>query len=132
QHLVNDLWKPKLEALGITPVVFTYRQDDGLSTVPQVSQQLQSAVLQFRSQQVDHVMFTPDGGNATLLFSEVAENQGYRPRYAMNSDNLPELWYQVPPAQRPGALNISFSLLDLTGEDNSPQIASLPPNATRT
>ena len=50
-----------------------------------IASEFQSAVLKFKAAGVDHVMVTPDNGDAAIFFTQVAESQGYRPRYAMTT-----------------------------------------------
>lgn len=132
QRLVDQIWKPKLAALGITPVVFTFKMIGGYSDVSSVTSQMGSAVLQFRGQGVDHVMMTPDGGDATIFFTQVASNQKYYPRYAMTSQNTPAVWGTEPADQRPNAIAISSSTFDLGQNPDAQEVASLPPSQART
>lgn len=132
QRLVDQIWKPKLAALGITPVVFTFKMIAGYSDVSSVTSQMGSAVLQFRGQGVDHVMMTPDGGDATIFFTQVASNQKYYPRYALTSQNTPAVWGSEPADQRPNAVDISSTTFDLGQNPDQQQVASLPPSPART
>lgn len=64
--------------------------------------QMSSAVLRFRQQDVDRVMFVSQGAEANLAFafSTVAEQQGWRPGYALSSVAAPEaLALNVPEGQ---------------------------------
>lgn len=60
---------------------------------------VQSAVLRFRSDGVTHAMFLAHG--MSFMFMTVAEQQGYRPAYALSSVDEAALLLQgtVPPAQ---------------------------------
>jgi hypothetical protein len=131
QYLVERLWKPRLAARGITPVVFTYRLVQSVSDNSSIASQFSSAVLRFRSANVDRVLVTPDNGDATIFFTQVAESQGYRPRYALNSATAPAGWPSVPAGQRRDALNISFSLVDLGGSPDGRELASNPASPGR-
>ena len=133
EYLVDKLWKPALAAMGITPVVFTYSAIESYHDVASVSQAFGSAVLQFKSAGVDHVMMTPDGGNATVFFTQVAESQNFHPRYALNSYDAAVAWNTEPSGQLSGAMDVSFNVVDLA--NNPPtdrQIDTNPPSATRT
>jgi ABC-type branched-subunit amino acid transport system substrate-binding protein len=131
QYLVNQLWRPQLAARGINPVVFTYPLVQNVSDNSSIASEFSSAVLQFKAAGVDHVMVTPDNGDATIFFTQVAESQGYRPRYALNSADAPAAWSGVPQGQRANALNISFQLQDLGGTPDPGEIATNPASAAR-
>ncbi|MHB8463989.1 MAG: ABC transporter substrate-binding protein [Acidimicrobiales bacterium] len=132
QYLVNNIWKPKLAALGITPVVFAFTQIEGFSDVSNATSQFSSAVLRFKAAQVDHVMATPDAGDTEIFFTQVAQSQNYHPRYAFSTANAPAAWSTEPAGQRPGALNISYSLLDLgLSNPSARQMATNPASPAR-
>lgn len=131
QRLVEQIWKPKLAALGITPVVFTFKMITGYSDVSSVTSQFNSAVLQFRSQGVTHVMSTPDAGDMAIFFTQVASSQNYRPRYALNSLSGAVVWPTEPADQRPGAVAISFTSFDLGTAPDPAQLASNPASKAR-
>jgi hypothetical protein len=133
QHVVNDLWKPKLAALGINPVVFTYTQVQSNADVSRDSAQWQSAILQFKAAGVNRVLFTPDEGVGGLFFTQVADSQGFRPRYGLSTYNAPGTWSGEPAGQRPGAVAWTFSVGDLGTTPSPAQLASNPasPNRTR-
>ena len=83
----------------------------------------QSAALRFRSNGVTHVFLVENNGT---LFARFAENQNYRPRYAVSSANQVQGWYAsgaVPAAQLTGATGIGwFPTYDLpTPEDYAPR-----------
>lgn len=81
--------EPALAALGhqVEDVAYV-RQPDSFTDVSDMSAEIQSAVLQFNSQGIQHVLIQ-DAGNAllTLLFMTSAENQSYRPRYGLTTNN---------------------------------------------
>jgi hypothetical protein len=129
QHLVNDIWKPRLAALGYpNPMVFTFTQLKSYAAIGDTQAQFSSAVLQFKTAGIDHVIATPDSGNTTLFFPQQAESQGYHPRYAFTSVNYPELMKNVPAAQSVGAVSVSFLIADA---ENAGQMATNTPNASR-
>lgn len=94
--------KPALATLGHEFVEEAYvRQPSSFSDVSDMSAEVQSAVLRFRSQGIEHVMIQ-DLGNAilTLLFLNSAESQSYRPRYGLTTNNGGQLLVgTVPEAQ---------------------------------
>ncbi|MEY2434443.1 MAG: hypothetical protein QOC92_4168 [Acidimicrobiaceae bacterium] len=130
QHLVNDIWMPRLAALGYpNPEVFTFTQLKSYAAIGDTQAQFSSAVLQFKLHGIDHVIVTPDSGNVTLFFPQQAESQNYRPRYAFTSVNYPALMSNVPPAQAERSMNVSFLITDA---ENPDQMKTNPPNANRT
>ncbi len=129
--LVNNVWKPRLAALGINPVVFTFHQIESYSDVAGVTSQLSAAVLQFKAAGVDHVMSTPDNGDAVIFFTQVADSQGFHPRYALTTAAVPSAWGTEPASQRPNALTVSYSIGDLGAVDDDREVASNPPNDAR-
>jgi ABC-type branched-subunit amino acid transport system substrate-binding protein len=64
------------------PVADTFGYHSDLS---RISSEMQSAVLQFRSNGVTHLLIEESDG--VLFFLPAAENQGYRPRYGFTSLN---------------------------------------------
>ncbi|MHB8463914.1 MAG: ABC transporter substrate-binding protein [Acidimicrobiales bacterium] len=131
QHLVNALWKPELEAMGITPVVFTYRVIENVSDNSATTSEFSSAVLQFKSRGIDHVLVTPDNGDVGIFFTQVAQSQDYHPRYAMTSASALGAWSTEPAGQRANALAVSWTPYDLGIAPDPRQVATLTPNATR-
>jgi hypothetical protein len=97
---VLKVYDKALAKIGQKPVVFRY--------APNGSQQqtdFQSAVLQFRSAGVTHVL--SDGVNISLFMIQ-ASSQTYRPRYALTSYSAPQPFVQTlaPEDQLKGALGI--------------------------
>ena len=134
QHVVNDLWVPRLAAMGIKPTVFTFHKVQSYSEVGSTGTQFQSAVLQFKTAGIDHVIFGPDADDAGILFTQEASSQQYSPRYAMSTQNssMPG-WSTTSANQRPGAVGISYLATDLgIAGSTSPAMASNPPTANRT
>ena len=88
--------------------------------------EMQNAILAFKTQGITHVIIVDEKGVLTLLATAAAENQNYRPRYGMNSQNgLTVIAGQVPPGQLNGAVGIGwFPQLDVPARE-------IPPNASR-
>jgi hypothetical protein len=130
QHLVNDIWKPRLAALGYpNPTVFTFTQLKSYAAIGDTQAQFSSAVLRFKALGIDHLIATPDSGNVTLFFPQQAESQNYHPRYAFTSVNYPELMKNVPADQAARSMSVSFLIADA---ENAGQMATNPPNPSRT
>jgi hypothetical protein len=118
--LVNNVWVPALKAMGITPVVFTYSQIEGYSDVTSTTDQFNSAVLQFKEAGVNRVIPTPDGGDTTVFFTQLAASQAFDPEYAQNGLSGVQEWSTVPASQQPGAVAISYDVSD-TATTTGPQ-----------
>jgi hypothetical protein len=91
----------------------------------------QAAVLQLRSDGVTHVFST----DALLFgFMQNAESQGYRPRYAINSINLPNLFLAAtaPAAQLRGAAGVGWAPQLDVDERHDPSPALIPGKRTCT
>ncbi|MCW2544578.1 MAG: hypothetical protein JWM40_2130 [Frankiales bacterium] len=100
---VLKVYEKALAAIGQKPVVFRY--------APSGTQQqtdFQSAVLQFRSAGVTHVL--SDGANISLFMLQ-ASTQTYRPRYAISSYSAPQPFVETlaPKDQLRGAVGIGSS-----------------------
>ncbi len=116
---------PALRQAGV-PLTSTFRtqcfqsiQDFGTQT-----SQMSSAVLQFRQDGVDRVMVVSAGAEANIVFafSEVAENQGYRPGYALSTVAIPiALQLNAPPQQMQNMRGVGWiPVLDTTEKAQAP------------
>lgn len=96
---IVDLLRKRVEAAG-APGVEVYSFKEGA--------EMSSAVLQFRGRGVTHVIST-DG--ALLGFMLAAEDQGYRPRYALSSFLTPAALLEgtAPPRQLIGSIGAGWS-----------------------
>ena len=96
---IVDLLRTRIEAAG-APGVEVYSFKDGA--------EMSSAVLQFRGRGVTHVLST-DG--ALLGFMLAAEDQGYRPRYALSSFLTPAALLEgtAPQRQLVGSIGAGWS-----------------------
>jgi len=126
--LVNNVWVPALKALGFDPVVFTYTEIEGYSDVTSATDQMNSAVLQFKQDGVNRIILPPDGADAVVFFTQLAASQGYEPEYAENNLSGDQEWSTVPASEQPGAVDVSYSLAN-TLSSTGPQPA---PSAART
>jgi ABC-type branched-subunit amino acid transport system substrate-binding protein len=133
QRLFNDLWKPELVALHIPVSSFTYTQINSFEQAGGTVSQFSSAVLQFKGAGVNHVVFTPDGGDGLIFFTAAAESQGYRPRYALTTGSTPAGMSDAAGGQGTGALAVSWQVSDLLNLNAPPSsFPAVPPNAART
>lgn len=77
-------WDPLVKKLGLTEAARqTITCPDGAAQGSTTVQQIQAAVLKFRSAGVDRV-YAASG--ALLFFTQTAENQGYHPGYILDSN----------------------------------------------
>lgn len=96
RRAIADGYRPALARLGFKPASVRYvtvpQSEAGLSDS---SASVNSAVLEFRSEGVDHVMILDGpagwfgGTGLTLLFLRSAGSQGYHPKYGFNQTNSP-------------------------------------------
>lgn len=124
-HAVDDVLVPALRRLGFGPtpdnivrVADVRRQQEVGAVAPAVS----SAVLRFRSSGVTHVLIFEHNAIATLLFTNNADSQGYRPRYGVTTGNgVQALLDQgaYPRGQLNGIVGIGwFPSIDITPAEN--------------
>ena len=133
ERLVRDLWKPELAALHIPVSQFSYKGIDGFQQAGGTSSQFASAVLQFKNAGVNHVLFTPDGGDGLIFFTAAAEGQGFRPRYALTTGSTPAGMSNAPAEQAKGAMAVSWQVNDLLNLNAPPSaFPAVPPNSSRT
>jgi hypothetical protein len=127
QQLVNNIWKPALAQLGIkNPTVFTYFQCHSVSDCATTTSDFSSAVLKFRQAGVDHVLFTPDGGDAVFFFFQVAHSQKYYPRYGMTTASGPSLFNTEPKDEQGDAMAVSWYAADVY--PNLPAVLTAAPD----
>jgi hypothetical protein len=83
-----------------------------------------SEVLQFKAAGVTHVLNLPPVEADMGLFEENAQQQGYHPRYALSSFNLPASLETnaslAPPKQQVGSIGIGWQSLDDTDAAHDP------------
>jgi ABC-type branched-subunit amino acid transport system substrate-binding protein len=108
------------------PLASTFRTQcfQSIQDFGQQTSQMSSAVLQFRRASVDRVIVVSAGAeaNITFAFSEVAENQGYRPGYALTSVAIPvALQLNAPAQQMENMRGVGWlPILDSTDRAQSP------------
>jgi hypothetical protein len=72
--------------------------------------QIANAIVRLRRAGATHVLFVPSGGAVPFIFMNEAEGQGYRPRYAMTTLDIPYFVNdQATPSQLHGALAVGWS-----------------------
>lgn len=84
QSIVPGLSRKGLK-LGTEPAYLTRPRT--LDQYSAAAADARNAVLRFSARGITHVMILDFGAIATILFTQSAENQGYRPRYGLNSQS---------------------------------------------
>jgi hypothetical protein len=107
----RELLRPRLAARGINVVEeVAVRQPPSAAAAGDTAAQLASGILRFRGQAVSHVVFVPTGGAVPFIFMSEAEGQGFRPRYAINSLDIPYFVSdQAPAGQLANAMAVGWS-----------------------
>lgn len=83
---------------------------NGVADFGSMSAELGNAVIRLRSRGVDRVLFVEFGGIIPFFFMPEAESQGYRPRYGLQSLNVPvNLEANVPSEQLRGSVGVGWS-----------------------
>jgi ABC-type branched-subunit amino acid transport system substrate-binding protein len=126
RNAADKVLVPGLRNLGYAPangdvirIPYPTRNTDlGASTAA-----VSSAVLKLNSSGVSHVFLLDATGVLTLLFSQEAETQGYKPRYGSNTQNG---WQaladagSVPAGQLPGVVGIGWlPSIDVPATENT-------------
>jgi hypothetical protein len=86
----DQVWVPQARRLGLKLSMAQSECSNGTGTLGNETSQIQNAVLRFRTESVTSVGFvSPREGFLAVLFSQGAEQQGYRPQYLFTSVALP-------------------------------------------
>jgi hypothetical protein len=86
KHLINDVWKPRLAARGITIAAdYVAHGATGFADLSTTSRDCQSAVLKFRNARVDHVLWALSGRGNRFVCDPIFDAQKYYPRQAFTS-----------------------------------------------
>jgi hypothetical protein len=107
---VDKVIRPRFAAHGVAIAAqYDFQMPESASEAGSLFSQANNAVLKFRSAGITHVVFVPTGGGLPYVFMPTAENQGFRPRYAMNSYEIPAFVdLNVPNAQLKDALAVGW------------------------
>lgn len=104
------VFRPRLRAHKV-PVAseFVFSEPQSAGDAGALYAQASNAALRFRQAGVTHVLFAPTGGTIPFVFQPQAESQGYRPRYAFNSLDIPAFVdLNAPDGQLDGALAVGW------------------------
>lgn len=101
----ETVMKPAVEAAGV-PVAAVTRINPSSA-----NSDISGAVLKFRSEGITHVFFVQAAGGIPLYFMQGAEQQGYFPKYAVSSFEVPGFFLQdnAPERQLQNASGIGWA-----------------------
>lgn len=86
RYAYDKAMAPALQAHNLKASQVAYlRNPQSVGDYTQVSSEAINTVVRFRGAGIDHVIFIDWGGSASLFFTLAAANQGFRPRYGLNS-----------------------------------------------
>lgn len=110
KRFAEGVIRPRLAAHGLSIAESaSFTTPDSAASAGGLFTQASNAVLRFRSAGVTHIILSPSGSAIPFAFMQPAESQGYRPRYALNSLDVPAFLTQnVPLAQLNGALGVGW------------------------
>jgi hypothetical protein len=112
KRIANDVIKPHLKKLGVTlKTEAAIRMAGRFTEFSGMSGEIANAVLKFRDDEVNRVLFVEEAGALLFFWLPAAENASYYPRYGLNSQLTPALH----------ALNHSRSMQGAVGVGWSPQ-----------
>lgn len=83
------------------------RRLNSYSDLSELTAQIQSTVLKFKTEKVTHVSFIEDTSLLAFLFARSAENQDYRPRYALSTQSS-AVGQGIPPEQLRRSVGIGW------------------------
>lgn len=110
QRVLENTIRPRLAEHGLSLTeVFAMSHVDSTADYSSGQSEMANAVLQFRSQNIDRVMFWATHGGGPSLFAMHADSQGYRPRYGLTTLEQPDLMSrESPSSQLIGAVAIGW------------------------
>lgn len=108
KRVVDQQFVPLLKAAGVKKIV--------LQGAPRGGTEATSYVVRFRNEGVTNVLFLGEAALYPLFFMRAADTQGYRPKYALNTDQAPAASLQVaaPAGQLRNAIGMGWTpILDV-------------------
>ena len=118
----ETLLRPRLRDRGVNVVEeIALRQPPSAAAAGDTAAQIGNGILRLRGANVSHVVFVPSGGAVPFIFMNEAEGQRYRPRYAMNTLDIPYFVSdQAPASQLDKAIAIGWSPASDTRRPQTP------------
>lgn len=110
RNFAEKVIKPRLSARGVEVAdEVSFAVPDSAAAAGGLFAQANNAVLRFKSANITHVILSPSGGTIPFVFMQPAESQSYRPRYALNSLEVPAFVTQnVPVEQLRGSVGVGW------------------------
>lgn len=104
-----EVVEPAIRREGVTVAEeVVVHQPEAVANFGSMNAELGNAVLRLRAANIDHVMIL-DEGTMSFFFMPAAESQGFRPRYGLHSQNIPQvLAANVPAAQLGGSIGAGW------------------------
>ena len=105
----SEVVEPAIRREGVTVAEeVVVHQPEAVANFGSMNAELGNAVLRLRAANIDHVMIL-DEGTMSFFFMPAAESQGFRPRYGLHSQNIPQvLAANVPAAQLSGSIGAGW------------------------
>jgi hypothetical protein len=120
---VDRIIKPRLRTYGLqaTDEQYIYLPSE-LSGLSQSASSISSAVLKFRSEGIDRVLFADTAGVGPFFFLPQADSQNYHPKYGIGSWEYPQTFVQTAPEAQ--LVNVSGLTWSPTWDLAPPQYAT--------
>jgi ABC-type branched-subunit amino acid transport system substrate-binding protein len=111
EETLTNVIEPALAKLGLSVTdTYAFAAPSSTAGVADDAAEASNAILRFKSEGIDHVLFVDSLSALPFLFMPVASSQGYTPRYGLSSDDIPEFLQQNAPAsQLAGAVAVGYS-----------------------
>jgi ABC-type branched-subunit amino acid transport system substrate-binding protein len=113
KQLAEKVWTPALKHLKMPVETFTYTGAINSATFADVNAALANAVLKFKADGVNVVLFTPAGAQGVAAFMPQAETQGYFPNYGLTSADGLQIASTLGGTAIKKAIAISWTIADL-------------------
>ncbi|HEX5587859.1 MAG TPA: hypothetical protein VFZ17_11170 [Acidimicrobiia bacterium] len=113
KKLAADVWTPALKRLKIPVETFSYTGATNSATFADVNAALANAVLKFKADGVNVVVFTPAGAQGVAAFMPQAQAQGYFPNYGLTSADGLQIASTLGGGAIKKAIAISWTIADL-------------------
>ena len=127
-YVANKIYGPALKKLKIPYETFTYHGASSGNDFANTSVTLSSAVLKFKTDGVNTVIFTPGGPQGPAGLMPLAASQGFFPAYGLNTSDAIALAATVGANSIKKGIAVSWQITDLPIQAQQ----SLPVNAAIT
>jgi hypothetical protein len=115
--LADKVWIPELKKLKIPVTTFNYTGATAGAKRAEVGAALGNAILQFKAEGVNVILFTPAGAQAPAFFMPQANTQGYYPSYGITTSDSLAIAAQLGGDAMKVGYGISWATTDLPLED---------------